>query len=111
MATSPTVAAAASLNDVFAAVAAPLLSFLPPRDVFAVSLINKYAYAVVNENLFNTLYLQQKSTLLPPRQPKDMLVDTTSGRNRNPRVSTVEFIKHNSKNSLIVVTFIGRNTQ
>lgn len=64
MATSPIVAAAASLNDVFAAVAAPLLSFLPPRDVFAVSLINKYAHAVVNENLFNILYLQQNNNTI-----------------------------------------------
>lgn len=60
MASSPTAAAAATnLNDAFAAVSAPLLSFLLPRDLFAVSLIDKYAYAVVTENLFNILYLQQ----------------------------------------------------
>lgn len=59
MASSPTAATTTNLNDAFAAVSAPLLSFLLPRDLFAVSLIDKYAYAVVTENLFNILYLQQ----------------------------------------------------
>ena len=48
------------INDVYAAVGAPLLSFLSPRDMFAVSLTTHYANGVVTENLFHILRLQQQ---------------------------------------------------
>ena len=53
------------INDVYAAVGAPLLSFLSPRDIFAVSQTTHYANGVVTENLFNILRLQQQQ----PRRP------------------------------------------
>ena len=48
------------INDVYAAVGATFLSFLSPRDIFALSLTTHYANGVVTENLFNILRLQQQ---------------------------------------------------
>ena len=48
------------INQVYAAVGTIFLSFLSPRDIFAVSLTTHYANVVVTENLFHILRLQQQ---------------------------------------------------
>ena len=65
------------INDVYAAVGAPLLSFLSPRDIFAVSQTTHYANGVVTENLFNILRLQQQQ----PRRPT--LLSSSDNNNYN----------------------------